>query len=513
LNQPAASLPRWGLARNGGFAILTVAVTALCLFAVYRFTNQALGLRALGTWSVTFGLMSLTGIADLGLPLAMVREVARLRIVRDWRGLQGLVAAAMGYTFVATLGAALIGVPAVQWAVDAIVFKGSSGVSRPFALACAFAASLTSVSSALTGALEGMERYDLKFYALLLGNLTLVGTAYVLVRGSGVEGIALSFVAQGIVVTIAGAAALWLSLRRRSEASRDPAAARLSSRLRTAVRIGLPLRVAGLASFVFEPVTRLLVGSFGGAASVGIYEAASRMCIQGHTLISSALQVVVPRLSALSASDPAQSRRMFASASKLTATGAILGFCALALAAASVSFLLFSRVNGVFVEFVLVLGAAWMLHVLAAPTYFANIADGSLAWNWLSQWIAVAVNIVIAPLSAWIFGWHGVIAGPLLGLVSATVAAVLARYRRTRDAVLGAPLKEALILLGVAVPLGALQVLSAIRFSQTTLVWVCSATFAAFCLAGALAAPYAVRQITTLTGGTLNSLRAGRSPA
>jgi O-antigen/teichoic acid export membrane protein len=512
LNQPPSS--RFDLARNGGFAILTVAVTAASLFAVYRLTNQTLGLRALGMWSVTFGLMSLTAVVDLGLPLAMVREVARLRIVRDWHGLRTLVAAATGYTFVSTLGAAVMAVPAVQWAVDTIVLKGNGQISRPFALACALAAAFTSISSALTGALEGMERYDLKFFALLSGNVTLVASAYALVRESGVTGIALSFAVQGCVVAIAAAVAFASSLPHGSGASGSPPSAdRLTSRLRTAARVGVPLRFAGLASFVFEPVTRLLVGSFGGAASVGIYEAASRLCIQGHTLISSALQVVVPRLSALSASDPAQSRRMFASASKLTASGALLGFCALALAAASVSFLLFSRVNGDFVVFVVVLGAAWMLHVLAAPTYFANIADGALVWNWLSQWIAVAANIIIAPLSALIFGWHGVIGGPLVGLFAATVTAILARYRRTHDAVLSPPLKEAVMLLGLACPLAAAQVLSNRHLSLRATLWVCGTTFAVFCVAAAVATLRAMRHMATPGGGIINPVRAGRSPA
>ncbi|HEY4214926.1 MAG TPA: oligosaccharide flippase family protein [Steroidobacteraceae bacterium] len=496
---PPASAPsfsRFVLARNGVFAALTVAVTALSLFAVYRFTNHVLGLRALGTWSVTFGLMSLTGLADLGLSLAMVREVARLRVMGDWRNLPRLVAVAAGYTFTATLLAGIAGIPAVQWIVESVVLKGTGGLSRAFVLACALATSLTSVSAALAGALEGMERYDLKFVALLVGNATLVATTYLIVGERGIEGIALSFAAQAAVGALISAAALSSLLRRRPQSAGDgPAPDRLRSRLATAVRIGLPLRVAGLASFVFEPVTRLLVGSFGGPASAGIYEAASRLCIQGHTLISSALQVIVPRLSALTASDPASSQRMFQAASRLTARGALLGFCALSLSAVTVSFLLLSRLDGDFVYIVLVLAAAWMLHVLAAPTYFANIADGSLGWNWLSQWIAVIVNAVVAPLAALAFGWRGVVAGPFAGLAAATIAAILARYRRTHDTVLSVPWKETAVLLAFAGALAGIQLFAVAHSGQTKLMWVSGATLLAFCVAGALAALRTVRQL------------------
>jgi O-antigen/teichoic acid export membrane protein len=470
------------LARNSAFAILTVASSAISLFTVYRLTAASIGVSVLGIWSVSFSLMSLTGVADLGLPLAMVREIARMRSVGDWAGIPRLILRSTFYTCAATLVLALLLAPSVGWIVERLVLKGKGDISNIFLVGCACAVTLTSVSSVLTGALEGIERYDLKFASLLFGNIVLVATAHKLVRSFGADGLAWSFAAQLVSVAVTSALALAVYLPRKHSVGVGEIELSPVRPLGRAIRIGFPLRVAGLASFFFEPAARFLIGIFGGASSVGIYEAASRLCIQSNALVSGALQVLVPRLTVLAAKNGVGHKALLVLASKLTSVAALLGFTALGLSATTISLLLLSRVDTDFVSLVIVLGAAWMLHLLAAPTYFANIADGSVSWNWISQWLAVVVSALVGSISGMMFGWRAVVAGPVCGLLVATTTAIMARRRRTKEAVLFVAKSESVSILLVGIALAGLQIASGGLLGPARSRWLNATTLALYCV-------------------------------
>jgi hypothetical protein len=197
---------------------------------------------------------------------------------------------------------------------------------------------------------------------------------------------------------------------------------------------------------------------------------------------------------------------MFVSASKLTATAALLGLGAILLAAAPASIVLLSRVDTDFVVLLVSLGAAWMFHVLAAPTYFANIADGSVRWNWMSQWLAVVVSVLVGPAFGMVFGWQAVVAGPIAGLVAATVAAVLARGRRTGEVILHASISgEALLLVCIVGILAAAQLVGGRMLGTEQARWLYFIVFLLYCIFAIIFAIAVTRRMLAVHAPPLSS--------
>lgn len=483
-------------ARNSVYSILAVFSTAVSIFVVYRLAAASLGVGSLGILSVTFSVLSLISVADLGLPLVMTREVARMRSVDDPRLIRRLIVSSALYSLVVTFLLAFIVVSGIEWTIEVLVLKGEEDISRRFMISSAIVASLTSVSAVFTGALEGLERYDLKLISVVSGNLTLIVVAYGMAAGGwSVEGLAYSFAVQGAFLTIAAAASVMSCLRGKQARLTDQSSPSVFVLLSRSARIGVPLRLAGLATFFFEPITRLVIGVFGGASSVGIYELVSRLCIQTQTLISGALQVTVPRLAVLGVASAGGFRSMFVSASKLSATAALLGLGAILSAAAPASILLLSRVDSDFIVLLAALGVAWMFHVLAAPTYFANIADGSVRWNWISQWLAVAVSALVGPVLGMVFGWQAVVAGPIAGLVAATVAAVLARGRRTGEVILHVSVRDAALPIGIGVVLPVCQLIGGRMLGVEQARWLYFGLLLLYCILAMILAVAAIRPL------------------
>jgi O-antigen/teichoic acid export membrane protein len=488
------------LARNGTFAVLNALFTAAALLVTYRLVTAGGGLAVLGTWSLVYSLTSLAGLADLGLPLAMAREVARLRLAEEWGSIGRLCVLSAFVGVLATSALASLAAPAIRWVVERTILRGSEVIPDGLLLACALTVPLYSLTLVLTGALEGLERYDLKLASLLLGNTAMV-VAVLSLSGRGYPTlIAWAFVVQYGFASVGAGLACWRSLYT-LRTGRPPLPLRpIAELLGHAVRVGAPLRLAGLAAFFFEPVVRFYFGALGGVTNAGVYEIASRLCVQAHGLISSAIQVLVPRMTIMQVTDRAGSVELFATASRLTAIAALLGFGWLLLSISAVSTFLLSTMDSSFFFWVAVLGAAWMYHVLAAPSYFANIADGTVHWNWLSQWTAVVVSAISAPLAWLIFGWTALVAGPFLGLVAATLVALGSRRRRTRSQVVYLPLGAAAGVFVATVAFGLCQWAAYLAFDRSVFLGVCLMTLVCYAI---LAIGYMTRSVRRLMPATV----------
>ena len=423
--------------RNSAYAALGIISTALSLFVVYRFAAGSIGVGSLGTWSVSSSMMSLVSVADLGLPLTMVREVARARALGGGASMGKLIALSALFALLATVSLAACGAYGVRWMVNAYVLQGAHPVSVKFIFICALVASLTSVSTLLTGALEGFERYDLKSACLVASSVLLIWVAHLMLETDGLVGLAWAFLVQSSSATVFSAIAVCVAVRQERQGTSHEDRDRATfpgaiSQLKQMIRVGIPLRAASLSVFFFEPATRFFIGMIGGARSIGIYELASRLCIQAFTLVTGALQVMVPRMAALRSEKEDGLDHFLVFASHLTFVAALFGFFAIVLSAIPVSFLVLGAANTDFIMLVALLAMGWMLHVLASPAYFANMADGEVSWNWISQWLAALVSLAIGPALGFAFGWRAVVLGPLAGLTGAMLVAIWGRRRRTK---------------------------------------------------------------------------------
>jgi O-antigen/teichoic acid export membrane protein len=419
------------LARNAAFSITQIVVITIAVFWMYRRSALLVGLTGLGAWSVTMGLVSLLIVADFGITEAMVREIARFRVRQDWSGMRRAIVSCVCYVAPVILVMGSLLFPLVRSILRGLIPHDPHLMANILIINGVVIVALNAVSVGLLGAIEGFERYDLRLVVSLSASGALVISSFFLLVRFGAVGISLSFLIQS-VVSVAVSAFILMRLIPPDGAS-EP---RLSLReLRRLSKIGVPLRLGTLVNLTYEPVTRLLVAKFGGIESAGLYEAAVRCGSQGKAMIVACIQVVSPRLSALAVDRAESLKKLLRVAYEITGLLVVGALPVILLAVPLISLVLLGRVNVHFEMFASILSIGWLVNALAAPPSFANLADGRLFWNWLSNVCAAVINPIIGLALGPMLGALGVVIGTACALISMAGIAIVARAVNSRERV------------------------------------------------------------------------------
>src|ERR1700691_3306902 len=157
------------LRRNSLYAVGEVVVSGLSLFVLYKKVVNALGVEALGVWSLVLATTSLGRFADIGAASGLSRFVASAKARRN--AARELI---FVETAVITNAALYLSIAIVLWAPAyfglSLVMKGatlgSGRVLLPFSLASFV---LMGTTSATTGAIVGQHRSDQKSILMVSG--------------------------------------------------------------------------------------------------------------------------------------------------------------------------------------------------------------------------------------------------------------------------------------------------------------------------------------------------------
>jgi O-antigen/teichoic acid export membrane protein len=314
----------------------------------------------------------------------------------------------------------------------------------------------------LLGAIEGFERYSFRLLVTVSGSISLIASSYMLIPRFGTVAISLCFMIQSVVNVLAAAFILRTLVPRGG-----PMGLGFSLlELRRMAKIGIPIRLGGLVNLTYEPVTRLLIVKFGGIGSAGTYEAAVRCGIQAKALIAGCIQVVLPRFSALAASNVDAFRGLLQFAYKITGLLVAGALPLILLSTPLISFALLGRLDGKFQLFAEILSVGWLINVLAVPTSFANLADGRLFWTWFANVCAAVINPAMGLILGRALGAKGVVIATGCALVSMSAITLVARRLTAKDRIpLPGPRTVALVV--VAIALVAVRLFISDRYDDT----------------------------------------------
>src|SRR4029077_7624362 len=128
---------------------------------------------------------------------------------------------------------------------------------------------------------------------------------------------------------------------------------------------------------VREPATKALLAKFGGLAMTGFYDLASRWVVTFRELIVQANQVLVPTIANLQERDPEAVPRIYRESYRLIFFLAIPTFAFLLAVSPLVSLIWLGTYQPIFVRFVVILAAGWLVNVLSNSFYFVKLGNGS----------------------------------------------------------------------------------------------------------------------------------------
>lgn len=414
--------------RNAAASIAQVAVSALIMFALYRALLETLGAERLGIWSIVLATVSASRIGDLGLSASVTRFVAHYRARGEAKAAGGVVQTA-ALSIAVLLGLALgLAYPLLELLFTRLFSGGALQEAQallPYALV---SLGWTAVAGVFQSGLEGCQRYDWRALLGVSGQLLYLPAALWLAPRYGVIGLAWAQIGQGVVVAIAG----WLLLHRFL-----PGLPWLPWRWRRAwfremLGYGVQVQIGSIAMMLFEPLTKVLLGRFGGLAAAGYYEMANQFAGKARALIVSANQVMVPMVASFQAQETGKLRQVYRANLRFLFLIVLPLYALVAAWAPLLSEIWIGHYEPLFVIFVGVLALTMSLNTLADPAYFFSLGTGRVFWNTVAHvWMGVA-NAALGLLLGPRYGVAGVIGGMAFALVSASALVIAAFHRRYR---------------------------------------------------------------------------------
>jgi O-antigen/teichoic acid export membrane protein len=307
------------LARGGTASLAIQAANLGFSFALGLLLARTLGAEGYGVYAYAFTLVAVLSVpAKFGLPILIVREVARSRVERNWGALRGIVrwsnivAGAFALVVGALAAAIALGFREDLAPAHLLTFFWALVLVPPMVLGELRGAALRGLGHVVQGQLP--ERVLRPAFTIVLCGFALV----VLPAGGLRPDAAMSL--HVLAALLAFGAGAWMYLRARPP---EVANVRPVYKRRAWLSSAWPLALAASMQILNSHTDILMLGVFETADQVGIYRAASQCAGLVGLALLAINQVAAPQFAALYASgDLRRLERLAVGGSRLILAGA-----------------------------------------------------------------------------------------------------------------------------------------------------------------------------------------------
>lgn len=401
--------------------MVQVIVGALMVFVLYRVILEVLGPEQLGVWSIVLATVSVSRIGDLGISASVTRFVARDILLPNGSGrasstIQTAALAVAGLLAVVVCAA----YPALYFLFPHLFPSSVVAEARallPYALTALL---LGSVAAVFRSGLDGCQRYDRRAALVLSGQFLYLVFAVALVRRHGLMGLAWVEIGQATFLLVAG----WLVLKK-SLPGLPVLPLHWSTRsFKKICGYGLQIQLGSIAMMLFEPLTKGLLGKFGGLTSAAYYQIASQFVGKLRQIITSGNQVIVPLTSQLEGGSTQRLENLYAANIKLLTVIAPPLFALAVAWSPLLSRILIGSEQSSFIVFTVILAVPMGINLFANPAYFSNLGTGRVWWNTVAHILMGTLNGVLGfALGLW-FGTYGVVIGMAIAMIAGSLFVV-----------------------------------------------------------------------------------------
>ncbi len=400
--------------KNVFVSMLQVVVRGGTLFILYRFLLVHLGIDKVGVWSVVLAAASISRLTELGLTGSVIKFVAKYRALDDPVRVNSVI-----HTAVLSLAVFLGGIFLLLYLpLSFILARVIPQEMLPLALQLLpwslLSLWISTVAGSFVSALDGCQRNDLRGLVMMAASIIHLVLAVLLTPEFDLMGLAYAQVIQAVLVLFAS---FFMLKRELPGIGFLPRGWRWET-FREMLAYGLTFQAGSLAMMFFDPVTKMLLSSFGDLAMVGYFEMANRMVQQFRAMLIAANHALVPVIAGLHEDNEDETLRMYFQSFSAMFFVSFPFYGILTLFVPLVSLVWLGSYEPFFITVAFALTFSWFMNTLIAPAYFANLGIGTIKWNTLGQVLMGCANIVFGPLLGLLWGGSGVIAAYCLSLVS-----------------------------------------------------------------------------------------------
>lgn len=397
-------LEKFNLRKNVSFAVAEFILNALLLFIGYRLVIKQGGIEAIGVWSSLYAWVNLIRLGDAGVAVAATRYLAMWDVDHEPRRVQTYAETAL-LTNVIQFGAmALLAYFAIDPFIERIVGVKHSEEAYAVLPWLLLGFLLLNVAGTLTGLLQGLHLGFRRSQLSVLGTMIQLIAVLVLVPTHGLIGLAWAQVAQYAIVIVLAFVGVSMRLGRVLRPYRFDMPA-----FRDMLGFSLKAQVANIANGLVEPVSKMLVGHFGGMTTQGLYELAYKTVLLPRNLIASAVTATMPSITALFGTDRERLRQLYTHAFRLSVQLMVFACIAVVLLTPILSLFWLQRLDAEYWLYVALLAVGFFGNVVGVPAYLLGMASGHMRNNIVMALLAFVILLIAGWLAGVAFGGLGVI--------------------------------------------------------------------------------------------------------
>ena len=390
---------------NSVAAIGQVLVVGILYFVLYRYLLDTIGIELLGVWSLIIASTSLALLANFGISTSIVKFVSTYFTRKDFDSLNKLIFTSsvfivVTYSLISVLILFLGGI-----ILPHFIEKKYIDIAIEILPYSLISLIINALGGVISSCLDGIQKNYVKSYIVSFSTLLLFILSLILTPKFGLKGLIFAQIIQAILVlvvslyqlskTIPGILALhwnWSSIL-----------------FKEIINYGLKMQALSFMQMSFEPITKALLSKFGGLASVGYYEMASRLVTQLRGLIVSANQVIVPVVAEAKEKDENQIKELYIKTFSLILFFNVLLITGILIFIPAVSYLWIGKLVPFFIFAAVLNSLTAFVNICSNPAYFSYLGEGKLNWLIYSYLAITLINPILGYLLGSKYGAYGVV--------------------------------------------------------------------------------------------------------
>jgi O-antigen/teichoic acid export membrane protein len=400
------------LAKNIFSAAGQSIVQIIILLILYRYLIYRIGVDQLGIWSVVLATVSSARISELGFGGSIIKFVAAHQAKGDYQAAaESVQTAAISVGALSTI-IVLIAYPLLLLALPHLLpVEGldSGRLILPYGLASLW---LTSVACIWMNSIDACLRSELRAGIMIFGSVIFLLFSLIFVEFYGLLGLAVAQVAQSVFLFTAG----WVFIRKVMPALPILPQQWKLAYFRDMLGYGINFQVSSFAIFLFEPITKILFGRYGGLIAAGYFEIAERMVTTLRAVVVESNRVIVPVYAGMTSYE-VDAPHLYVKNTKNLYFIVIPVFAALMALTPAICEVWVGSFQPHFVIMGAWITLAWFINTVTTPAYFAYLGQGKLYWITISHVVMGVINIIAGSLLGRFFGWQGILAAFVTSLV------------------------------------------------------------------------------------------------
>lgn len=160
---------------------------------------------------------------------------------------------------------------------------------------------------------------------------------------------------------------------------------------------------------LLEPISKILVGYFGGMQAQGVYELAFKTVLQPRNLLGFAINSTIPSVTALFAESKVELTLLYNATLRFSILYMAITSLILIAIAPGISNIWIGRVDNQYWLYVGLLAIGFAFSAIAAPAFVLGVASGRLIPNFTAISSALLVLIIFGLVLGYLAGGTGVV--------------------------------------------------------------------------------------------------------